>query len=92
MSRDKCCESHTAGPGAAPEGSSGVTGRDKNGEEDGGLGGGEEDAGSSPGREDPLEEEMATHSSTLAWRIPGTEEHSGLQFHGAAKSWTCMSD
>ena len=44
------------------------------------------------GGEDPLEEEMATHSSTLAWRIPGTEEHSGLQFHGAVKSWTCMSD
>ena len=40
------------------------------------------------GGEDPLEEEMATHSSTLAWRIPGTEEHSGLQFRGAAKSWT----
>ena len=30
------------------------------------------------GQEDPLEEEMATHSSTLAWRIPGTEEPSGL--------------
>ena len=26
------------------------------------------------GREDPLEKEMATHSSTLAWRIPWTEE------------------
>ena len=26
------------------------------------------------GREDPLEEEMATHSSILAWRVPGTEE------------------
>ena len=31
------------------------------------------------GREDPLEEEMATHSSILAWRIPGTEEPGGLQ-------------
>ena len=31
------------------------------------------------GREDPLEEEMATHSSILAWKIPGTEEPSGLQ-------------
>ena len=31
------------------------------------------------GREDPLEEGMATHSSTLAWRIPWTEEPSGLQ-------------
>ena len=31
------------------------------------------------GREDPLEEGKATHSSTLAWRIPGTEEPAGLQ-------------
>ena len=31
------------------------------------------------GREDPLEEEMATHSSILAWRIPQTEELVGLQ-------------
>ena len=31
------------------------------------------------GREDPLEKEMATHSSILAWRIPGTEEPGGLQ-------------
>ena len=31
------------------------------------------------GREDPLEKEMATHSSILAWRIPGTEEPSRLQ-------------
>ena len=31
------------------------------------------------GQEDPLEEEMATHSSTLAWRIPWTEEPGGLQ-------------
>ena len=28
------------------------------------------------GQEDPLEKEMATHSSTLAWKIPWTEEHS----------------
>ena len=32
------------------------------------------------GQEDPLEEEMATHSSILAWEIPWTEE-SGLQMH-----------
>ena len=32
----------------------------------------------SPGQEDPLEVDMATHSSILAWRIPGTEEPSGL--------------
>ena len=31
------------------------------------------------GREDPLEEEMATHFSILTWRIPWTEEPSGLQ-------------
>ena len=30
------------------------------------------------GQEDPLEEEMATHSSILAWKIPGTEEPDGL--------------
>ena len=30
------------------------------------------------GLEDPLEKEMATHSSILAWRIPGTEEPGGL--------------
>ena len=31
------------------------------------------------GREDPLEEEMATYSSVLPWRIPWTEEPGGLQ-------------
>ena len=31
------------------------------------------------GWEDPLEKEMATHSSILAWRIPWTEEPCGLQ-------------
>ena len=30
------------------------------------------------GQEDPLEEEMATHSSILAWKIPWTEEAGGL--------------
>ena len=35
------------------------------------------------GQEDPLEKEMATHSSILAWRIPGTEERGGLQFMGS---------
>ena len=34
------------------------------------------------GWEDPLEKEMATHSSVLAWRILWTEESSGLQFMG----------
>ena len=37
------------------------------------------------GREGPLEEEMATHSSILAWRIPWTEEPSGLQSTGSQK-------
>ena len=31
------------------------------------------------GREDPLEKEIATHSSTLAWKIPWTEEPGRLQ-------------
>ena len=35
------------------------------------------------GWEDPLEKEMATHSSILAWRIPWTEEPGGLQSMGA---------
>ena len=34
------------------------------------------------GREDPLEKEMATHSSALAWKIPWTEEPDGLQSMG----------
>ena len=36
-----------------------------------------------PGREDPLEKEMATHSSILAWRISWTEEPGGLQSTGS---------
>ena len=39
------------------------------------------------GREDPLEKEMATHSSILAWRIPWREEPGGLQSIGS-QSWT----
>ena len=39
----------------------------------------------SVGREDPLEEEMATHSSILAWRIPWTEEPGGLQSMGSQR-------
>ena len=38
------------------------------------------------GWEDPLEEGMATHSNILAWRIPWTEESSGLQSMGSQKS------
>ena len=38
------------------------------------------------GWEDPLEEEMATHSSSLAWKIPRTEEPGGLHaVHGDCK-------
>ena len=37
------------------------------------------------GHEDPLEKEMATHSSILAWRIPCTEEPGGLQSMGLQK-------
>ena len=34
------------------------------------------------GQEDPLEKEMATHSSTLGWKIPWTEERGRLQSMG----------
>ena len=37
------------------------------------------------GQEDPLEEEMATHSSILAWEIPWTEEPGGLQSMGSQR-------
>ena len=40
------------------------------------------------GWEDPLEEGMATHSNTLAWRIPWTEEPDGLQAMGRKESNT----
>ena len=39
-------------------------------------------------QEDPLEKEMATHSSILAWRIPWTEELGGLQSTGHKESDT----
>ena len=39
------------------------------------------------GWEDPLEKEIATHSSVLAWEIPWMEEPSGLQSVGLQKSW-----
>ena len=44
------------------------------------------------GQEDVLEKEMATRSSTLAWKIPWTEEPAGLQILGLQKSWTRLSD
>ena len=37
------------------------------------------------GREDPLEKEMATHSRTLAWKIPRMEEHGRLQSMGSQR-------
>ena len=37
------------------------------------------------GREDPLEKGKATHSSSLAWEIPWTEETGGLQFLGSQR-------
>ena len=40
------------------------------------------------GQEDPLEKEMATHSCILAWKIPRTEEPSGLQFMESQESDT----
>ena len=39
-------------------------------------------------REDSLEEEMATHSSILAWRIPWTEKPEWATVHGVPKNWT----
>ena len=38
------------------------------------------------GRGDPLEKEMATHSSILAWQVPWTEKPGGLAVHGGDKS------
>ena len=46
----------------------------------------------SMGREDPLQQEMAAHSSVLAWRIPWTEEPGGLQSRELQKSQTQLSD
>ena len=46
------------------------------------------DMGLISGWEEPLEEEMATHSSVLCWEIPRTEEPGGLQSMGSEKNWT----
>ena len=49
------------------------------------------DAGLILGQEDPLEEEMETHSSILAWRIPWTEEPGGYSPWGRKKlDTTCI--
>ena len=44
------------------------------------------------GREDPLEKEIATHSSILAWRIPWTEEPGRLQSTGSERVGTRLSN
>ena len=44
------------------------------------------------GQDDPLEKEMATHSSTLAWKIPWMEELGAATVHGVAKSQARLSD
>ena len=44
------------------------------------------------GGEDPLEKEMATHSSILVWKIPWMEEPGRLQSMGSTKSQTQLSD
>ena len=46
---------------------------------------------------DPLEKEMATHASILAWKIPGTEEPGGLQSMGSQSlldvtEYACMQE
>ena len=41
--------------------------------------------------EDPLEKEIANHSSSLAWEIPLTGELGGLQSMVSQKSWTQLS-
>ena len=43
------------------------------------------------GGEDSLEEEMATHSSILAWENHWIEKHTGLQSTGWQKSWTWIT-
>ena len=40
------------------------------------------------GWEDPMEKEMATHYSILAWKISWTEKPGGLRSMGLQKSWT----
>ena len=43
-------------------------------------------------QEDPLEQEMATHSGILAWKVTWTEEPGGLQFMGSQNSQTQFSN
>ena len=46
----------------------------------------------SQGQEDPLEKEMATHSSIVAWEISWTEKSGGLQYMGLQNSWLDMTE
>ena len=50
------------------------------------------DMGSIPGWEDPLEKEMTTHSSILAWRVPWTEKPGGLSSWGCKEQLTLSSE
>ena len=52
------------------------------------LPGVQETSGQSLGQEDPLEKGMATHSSILAWEMPGPEEPGGL---GSTVSQKCLA-
>ena len=47
--------------------------------------------GSIPGSGRSPEEEMATHSSIIAWRIPWTKMPGVARVHGVTNSWTCLS-
>ena len=56
--------------------------------------GGVRDEGLILGWEDPLEKEMATHSTVLAWRIPGTGEPGGLPSMGSHRvghDWSSLA-
>ena len=44
------------------------------------------------GWEDPLEKEIATHSSILAWEIPWTKESGGLQFRGLQRRYNLATN
>ena len=50
------------------------------------------DEGLPLGQEDPLQKEMATHYSILAWKIPWTEEPGWATAHEVTKSWTRLSN
>ena len=50
------------------------------------------EVGSVAGSEDPLEKDMATQASILAWKIPWTEGPGALQTMGSPKRWTQLSN